>query len=101
MRTTPVHSCLLEVKSAGGAEFVPVVANITIGLVMVMGPNLMWWPAVTYFVHKMLQWMFIRDPHLSQIFARYMKEGDLYDPWVRSNQYQNKRPIGAGRDLLC
>ena len=101
MRTTTIHHCLLEVKSVGGAEFQPVVFNVTLALIMVIGPELMWWPVVAYFIHKLLQWMFGRDPHLSRIFTRYMKEGDFYDPWPRANQTQNKRPVGAGRDLLC
>lgn len=101
MRYTPIHQCLLEVKSVGGAEFQPVVLNTTVALVMLIGPNLVWWPVVAYFIHKLLQWMFLRDPHLSRIFARYMKEGDLYDPWARANQFHSKRPTGVGRDLLC
>jgi|SRR5450830_876885 type IV secretory pathway TrbD component len=101
MRTTPVHQCLLEVKSVAGAEFQPVVINVTLALIMVIGPGITWWVAVAYFVHKFLQWMFGRDPHLSRIFAKYMKEGDFYDPWPKPGQILNKRPVGAGRDLLC
>ncbi|ABD71948.1 hypothetical protein Rfer_4261 (plasmid) [Rhodoferax ferrireducens T118] len=101
MRATPIYQCLLEVKSVAGAEFQPVVINVTMGLVMVIGPGLTWWLAVTYFGHKLLQWMFGRDPHLSRIFTKYMKEGDFYDPWPKPSQHMNKRPFGAGRDLLC
>ena len=101
MRTTPVHHCLLEVKSAGGAEFQPVVFNVAVCLIMLIGPNIMWWPGVSYFIHKLLEWMFNRDPYLSRIFVRYMKEGDIYDPWPHANQFHNKRPFGAGRDLPC
>lgn len=101
MRATPVHHCLLEIKSVGGAEFQPVVINVTLGLIMLIGPGMAWWVVVTYFIHKFLQWMFGRDPHLSRIFAKYMKEGDFYDPWPKPGQILNKRPFGAGRDLLC
>ena len=101
MRTTQVHHCLLEVKSVGGAEFQPVVFNITLCIIMIIGPGMFWWIGVAYFIHKLAQWMFSRDPHLSRIFAKYMREGDFYDPWQRANQIVNKRPVGAGRDLLC
>jgi type IV secretory pathway VirB3-like protein len=101
MRSTPVHACLLEVKSAAGAEFMPVVINVTVMVVMLIGPNIMWWPLLTYFVHKFFQWMFFRDPHLTRIFAKYLAEGDVYDPWPKPSQRINKRPVGAGRDLLC
>jgi len=101
LRSTPVHRCLLEVKSAGGAEFAPTVGNITVCLVMLIGPNLFWWPVLSYFVHKLLQWMFYKDPQLSLIFLRYLREADVYDPWPQATQFINKRPFGAGRDLLC
>ncbi len=101
LRQTNVHNCLLEVRSAGGAEFQPVVINVTVMLTILMGPNIMWWPAVTYVVHKLLQWMFNKDPYMSRIFVRYMREGDFFDPWPKANQFINKRPSGAGRDLLC
>ena len=101
MRTTPGHQAMLEVKSAAGAEFAPTVANLTVCLIMLMGPNFYWWPLLACFVQKLLQWMFRRDPHLGLIFLRYMREGDRYDPWPRANQLLNKRPMGAARDLLC
>lgn len=101
MRTTQVHSCLLEIKSAGGAEFQPVVMNITLALIMLIGPELMWWPIISYFIHKFLQWLFGRDPHLSRIFFKYMREGDYYDPWPMAGQRMSRRPVNAGRDLLC
>lgn len=101
MRSTKIHHCLLEVKSVAGAEFQPVVLNVTLCLALLMGPNILWWPIPAYFIHKFLQWMFFKDPHLSRIFTKYLKEGDLYDPWPKPSQFVNKRPVGAGRDLLC
>ena len=101
MRTTSIHTCLLEVKSADGAEFQPVVMNVTLCLIMIMGPGLMWWVVISYFIHKFLQWLFARDPFLTRIFFKYMKEADFYDPWPKASQRVNKRPMNAGRDLLC
>lgn len=100
-RSTPVHRSLLEVKSTAGAEFVPVVANATILGMMLMGPHLMWWPAVTYIVHKFLQYLYKVDDQMLRVFWRYRVEGDHYDPWPRPNPVV-KRPYGLGRDLpLC
>ena len=102
MRSTPIHNCMLENKSMGGAEFMPVVANATVCLIMVIGPEFLWWPVISYFIHACLRWLYVRDPHLSQIFMRYVQEADHYDPWPRANQFsKTKRPYGAGRDLLC
>lgn len=101
-RASTVHRSLLETKSTAGAEFAPAVANVTLMMVMLMGPNLLWWPVITIGIQLFLKWMFGVDDRLSMVFMRYLREGDVYDPWPRANQSQNKRPFGMGRDIpLC
>jgi type IV secretory pathway TrbD component len=100
-RSTPIHKSLHEVKSTWGAEFVPTIANVALLGVMVMGPRFYWWPVVTIAAQQVLKWLFSRDPQMSLVFSKYMREGDTYDPWPRPNN-RNKRPVGAGRDIpLC
>ncbi len=101
MRVSHVHQCLLEVPAAGQAEFGPVLFNITFLLMMLVGPNLWWWLVISYLIHQVLRWMYRKDPYTSRIFVRYLKEADIYDPWVRAGQLTNIRPYGAGRELLC
>lgn len=98
-RITPIHRSLLEVKSTAGAEFTPTVLNITLMLVMMMGPKLLWWPFLTIMIHAGLRWMFERDDKLMLVYTRYRREGDSYDPWPRPRQTVGKRPYGMGRDL--
>jgi|JI10StandDraft_1071094.scaffolds.fasta_scaffold58446_3 type IV secretory pathway TrbD component len=97
----PLYIALLEVKSAAGAEFIPVIANTTLALALLVGPGLYWWPAVAFFIHKLLQWMFGHDPYLIRIFLQYVREADHYEPWRNPRQAINKRPFGMGRDLPC
>jgi type IV secretion system protein VirB3 len=100
-RSTIIHSSLLEVKSAGGAEFMPVVANVTIAFVMMIAPHFLWWPVVSWCIHKLLQYLFKVDERMFAVLFRYLNEGDYYDPWPRPGM-RNKRPYGMGRDLpLC
>jgi type IV secretory pathway TrbD component len=98
-RFTPIHRSLLEVKSTAGAEFAPAVLNFTVMLVMMMGPELLWWPLITLTIHAALRWMFARDDKLMLVYDRYRREADCYDPWPRPRQYVGKRPYGMGRNL--
>lgn len=92
----------MEVKSTAGGEFAPTVFNVTLTLVMLMGPNLLWWPVVALAIQALLRWMFTVDSRASAVFMKYMREGDVYDPWPRAGQRQNRRPYGMGRGLpLC
>lgn len=101
VRSTPVYRSLLEVRSTAGAEFLLTLGNITVCAVMLLGPRLYWWVAVAYVCQKIFQWMYSRDPQLAIVMARYLREGDVYDPWPRHGS-NVKRPLGLGRDLpLC
>lgn len=100
-RSTPVRRSLLEVKSTAGAELMPVVVNVTITGMMLMGPRLLWWLVVMYFVHQLLKYLFTVDQQMFAVLRKYLFEGDVYDPWPRPGM-RNKRPYGMVRELpLC
>jgi type IV secretory pathway VirB3-like protein len=100
-RSTVIHSSLLEVKSTAGAEFIPVLINFTVTAMLFMGPHIVWWPAVAWVIHKVLQYLFTVDQRMFEVLWKYLSEGDYYDPWPRYDS-RVKRPYGMGRDLpLC
>ncbi len=100
-RSTPVHHSLHEIKTTWGAEFLLTLINVTLCIVMVMGPKMIWWIGMMWFIQKLLQWNFKRDPQMSRVLLKYLSEGDCYDPWPRANS-KVKRPYGLARDLpLC
>lgn len=47
-----------------------------------------------------LRWVYRKDPVLLKAFLAYLKQADLYDPWVRLPVLA-KRPEGFGRGLFC
>ena len=47
-----------------------------------------------------LRWVYRKDAVLLKAYARYLKQADLYDPWVRL-PVTAQRPPGYGRGLLC
>lgn len=98
---TPVRRSLLEVKSTAGAEFYAVVVNVAVAGIMLMGPRMVWWLVVAYFGHQFLKYLFTIDEQFFAVLVRYLREGDVYDPWPRPGM-KNKRPYGMGRGLpLC
>jgi len=68
----------------------------------VMALNLQCWPlcALVAPLHLLLRWLYRGDPALPRAYLRYMKEADLYDPWVH-RAIVRRRPAGFGRGLHC
>lgn len=47
-------------------------------------------------------WLFTRnDPDLYDVYMRYRKQGDHYEPRAHASQARNLRPEGFGRGFPC
>ena len=68
----------------------------------VMALNLRSWVLGVFVVplHLFFRWLYRSDAVLLRAYLRYVKEADLYDPWVR-RRVMRMRPAGYGRDLHC
>jgi type IV secretory pathway TrbD component len=68
----------------------------------VMALNLHSWVLGVFVLplHLFFRWLYRSDSVLLRAYLRYMKEADLYDPWVRETA-RAKRPAGFGRGLHC
>lgn len=68
----------------------------------VMAINLQSWPLGIFVVplHLFFRWLYRTDAVLLRAYLRYLKEADLYDPWVRQS-IARMRPHGYGRGLHC
>ena len=51
-------------------------------------------------LHFFFRWVYRKDHVLMKAYFRYMKEADMYDPWVRRKVHE-QRPKGFGRGLHC
>ena len=51
-------------------------------------------------LHFFNRWLYRKDAILVKAYLKYMKQADMYDPWVR-RQVSDKRPKGFGRGLNC
>jgi type IV secretory pathway TrbD component len=68
----------------------------------VMALNLHSWVLGVFVVpmHLFFRWLYRSDAALLRAYLRYVKEADLYDPWVRESVLR-MRPVGFGRSLHC
>lgn len=100
MRSNKIHTSLHEVRSAAGVELIPLVWNISICAIMFIGPpKIVLWPLITLIVHRLLQYLFRKDPKMCAILWRYRSEADRYDPWPQRVKKSARRPYGMGRDI--
>ena len=68
----------------------------------VMALNLQCLPMALFVapLHLFMRWVYRSDPALLRAYLRYVRESDLYDPWVR-DVIARRRPAGFGRGLHC
>lgn len=55
---------------------------------------------VPFALHLFFRWLYRKDPIAVDAYMAYMKEADLYDPWVRTST-TSARAEGYGKGLLC
>lgn len=100
-RKSKVHAALFEPKTIGGVEHSLAVMNGTLAVVFVIGLEFAAYIPVAVLAHALLAYVTKRDPRIRQIYRRYIRQGDRYDPWPHSKQRYNARPKGFGRGMLC
>lgn len=75
------------------------------GLIVVMGVMAMNLRSVPIALaipplYLFLRWVYRKDAVLLKAFLRYLKQADMYDPWVRKAIVAQRAP-GFGRGLFC
>jgi type IV secretory pathway VirB3-like protein len=78
------------------------VGSEAFGLIVVMGVMAMSLPIALSIppMFLFLRWVYRKDAVLLKAFLGYLKQADLYDPWVRA-PVAAQRPPGFGRGLFC
>lgn len=100
-RASAVHKSLLEIKTLGGVEKRMAIANGTFAAALTMGTEQPMFILLAIGVHFFLMWVTKKDPFLLMVYTRYVRMGDIYEPWVKRSIKRNPRPEGFGRNLLC
>jgi type IV secretion system protein VirB3 len=91
----------MEGKTIGGVDSRFVILNGTMAAAIVMGMNFYYWIPIAFGIHLVLRHLYAIDPKIREVYMRYAREADIYDPWPRHKARQNERPKGWGRGMLC
>ncbi len=51
-----------------------------------------------FLLHLFFRWLTKKDPIALEAYMKYMREADLYDPWVRPSTTES-RSLGYGRGI--
>lgn len=101
IRRTRIFSGVSEVRTLAGAEFGLAFGNIMFAGVMLLGAGLWQILFLTGGLHLLLVMLHKHDPRLKRTYLRYMKQGDIYDPFPGLDQKRNMRPEGFARNFPC
>ncbi|NDU86596.1 MAG: hypothetical protein G3I09_00205 [Ferrovum sp.] len=100
-RLSPCYSCLWEPLLIAGVEKPFAIVNATLAIALVGDLHFYGWLGVALLIHGFLRHITADDPFMRQIYARYNRQADSYDPWPHAGSGRGKRPAGWGRGLVC
>ncbi|MCG7871015.1 MAG: VirB3 family type IV secretion system protein [Candidatus Thiodiazotropha lotti] len=102
-RSNRIYPVLNRPKLIAGVEDSFAIANITVGLTMVM--HFQQWQLIPVFLlfHLALSAAGRREPAIRKVYRRYAGQGDCYEPFPRNMgaKMRNARPEGWGRGVPC
>lgn len=100
-RRTRIFVNVSEIRTLAGAEFGLALINIMFAGVMLLGAGLWQLTLVALGIHLLLVMLHKYDPKLKRVYLRYMRQGDIYDPFPGFDQKRNERPEGFARNFPC
>ncbi|EQD76667.1 type IV secretory pathway VirB3 family protein [mine drainage metagenome] len=95
-RRAPLYPVLTEPLLWFGGERNLVALNLVLAVAFVAGAGL--WFLIPLFagIHLWLVYLGRHEPCAREIYLRYARQGDVYDPWPHSDS-RAPRPFGFGR----
>jgi len=100
-RKTRIFVNVSDIKTLAGAEFGLALINIMFTGVMLLGAGLWQILPVAAGIHVLLVMLHKFDPKLKAVYLRYMRQGDVYDPFPGFDQKRSIRPEGFARNFPC
>jgi type IV secretion system protein TrbD len=100
-RETQFERALIQPRLIMGVEWGFALVNGILAYNMVMNLKIWWFIAISVLIHMVLRFVSKRDPMMRQVYIRYNRQHDRYDPWPRVKQRYNHRPDGMGKGMLC
>lgn len=100
-RCTPVYRSLVEPLLIAGVEKPFAIVNATLAIALVGDLHLYGWIPLSVLAHMILRRITLDDPFTRQIYVKYNRQPESYDPWVHLRGRRGHRPEGFGRDMAC
>ena len=102
IRTSRTFAALSVSPLLFGGEFKLVAGNIAVCLITVLLLKLWPWVLVAIAFHVFLVQIAKKEGNMRQIYMRYSRQGDRYEPWTTSDPSEGLRPIVVvqNKDLL-
>ncbi len=100
-RISPLHQSLVEPLLIAGVEKPFAIVNATLTIALVGDLRMFGWLPIALLAHLILRRITRDDPFTRQIYVKYNRQADSYDPWPHVRTVRGKRPIGFGRAMPC
>ncbi len=100
-RNTILHQALVEPMLIAGVEKPFAIVNATLAIALVGDLHLYGWIPLSILTHWILRRITADDPFTRQIYIKYNRQPDSYDPWHHARGHRGLRPQGFGRHMAC
>lgn len=101
LRESELRTSLTEPRLLSGVAFNLFVINLGVAIFMLTTFMLWQWLIVAVIAHYFFKNMTKNDPDALEVYTKYSKQGDRYEPWPLVDQQHNQRPIGFARGDIC
>ncbi len=100
-RVSPLHQSLVEPLLIARVEKPFAIVNATLTIALVGDLHMFGWLPIAVLAHLILRRITRDDPFTRQIYVKYNRQADSYDPWPHVRTSRGRRPIGFGRAMAC
>lgn len=100
-RVSPLHQSLVEPLLIAGVEKPFAIVNATLSIALVGDLHMFGWLPIAVLAHLILRRITLGDPFTRQIYVKYNRQADSYDPWPHVRTQRGRRPLGFGRAMAC
>ena len=101
LRESKLSASFTEPRSLAGVAFKLFVINVAVAAFMLITFKLWQWLILSVIAHFFFKNMTKNDPDALEVYTRYSKQGDRYEPWPLVDQQYGQRPVGFARERVC
>lgn len=101
LRESRLCASFTEPRLLAGVDFKLFTINVAVAVFMLATFHLWQWLILTVIAHYFFKNMTKNDPDALEVYTKYSKQGDRYEPWPLVDQQHNQRPVGFARGDIC